>query len=209
MAPEVLEGRPATTQSDIYSLGVVLYQLVSGDFSRVVAPGWERGVEDELLREDIAACVDGDPERRLGSAGDLARRLRSLDERRAELDQLEARTREEHERARRRRRLLAVTSLAGLALSILVALVAWRESVQRRAAEQIQYVASVQFARAALEQRKNVLARESLRRTPERLRGWEWSTWSIAPVRRRCRRASPPGWSPTRQRPASGMGPTS
>ncbi len=173
MAPEVLEGRPATTQSDIYSLGVVLYQLVSGDFSRVVAPGWERGVEDELLREDIAACVDGDPERRLGSAGDLARRLRSLDERRAELES-EARTREEHERARRRRRLLAVTSLAGLALSILVALVAWRESVQRRAAEQIQYVASVQFARAALEQRKNVLARESLRRTPERLRGWEW-----------------------------------
>ncbi len=173
MAPEVLEGRPATIQSDIYSLGVVLYQLLAGDFSRVVAPGWERGVEDELLREDIAACVDGDPERRLVGAGDLVRRLRNLDERRAEQES-EARAREEAVRAKRRRRVLAMTSLAGLVLSVLVALVAWRESAQRRQAEEIQYVASVQFAGAALERRKFALARGALERTPQRLRGWEW-----------------------------------
>src|SRR5258708_1602629 len=34
MAPELLAGKPATTRSDIYSLGVVLYQMLVGDFSR-------------------------------------------------------------------------------------------------------------------------------------------------------------------------------
>ena len=32
LAPEVLEGRPATVQSDIYSLGVLIYRLVSGAY---------------------------------------------------------------------------------------------------------------------------------------------------------------------------------
>jgi len=31
MAPELFEGKPATPQSDIYSLGVLLYQMVIGD----------------------------------------------------------------------------------------------------------------------------------------------------------------------------------
>ena len=43
MAPELLEGKPPTPQSDIYSLGVLLYQMVIGDLSRALAPGWERG----------------------------------------------------------------------------------------------------------------------------------------------------------------------
>ena len=60
MAPEVIEGGPATERSDLYGLGVVLYQMVIGDFRRALAPGWERAVADEELREDIAACVDGD-----------------------------------------------------------------------------------------------------------------------------------------------------
>ncbi len=31
-------------QADIYSLGVLIYQLAVGDFRRALAPGWERGV---------------------------------------------------------------------------------------------------------------------------------------------------------------------
>src|SRR3546814_11899439 len=60
LAPEVLSGQPSTLQSDIYALGVMLYQAVVGDWNRPLAPGWERQVDDELLREDIAAAVDGD-----------------------------------------------------------------------------------------------------------------------------------------------------
>ncbi len=103
------------------------------------------------------------------------RRLRNLDERRAEQES-EARAREEAVRAKRR----ASSSIGdhlrwpALLLSVLVALVAWRESAQRRQAEEIQYVASVQFAGAALERRKFALARGALKRTPQRLRGWEW-----------------------------------
>jgi serine/threonine protein kinase/class 3 adenylate cyclase/formylglycine-generating enzyme required for sulfatase activity/dienelactone hydrolase len=82
MAPEVMEGREATSRSDLYSLGVVLYQMASGDFTRALAPGWERHVDDALVREDIAACVDGDPDNRLAGPRQLAERLRSLSARR-------------------------------------------------------------------------------------------------------------------------------
>ena len=63
-APELLEGRGATVQADVYALGVVLFQLVVGDFRRSLAAGWERKIEDPLLVSDIAAAVDGSPERR-------------------------------------------------------------------------------------------------------------------------------------------------
>jgi serine/threonine protein kinase/class 3 adenylate cyclase/dienelactone hydrolase len=83
MAPEVIEGRAATPRSDLYSLGVVLYQMASGDFTRALAPGWERQVADPLVREDIAICVDGEPLKRLSGPAQLAERLRSLPARRA------------------------------------------------------------------------------------------------------------------------------
>lgn len=121
MAPELLTGRPATVQADIFALGVVLYQLAAGDLERPLAPGWERDVGDELLREDIAACVDGRPECRLASAAELASRLRSLPARRTAL-QGEREARAAAERARRRRRLLvpAVASLAVFAAAMTI-----------------------------------------------------------------------------------------
>lgn len=82
LAPEVLAGQPATVQADLYALGVMLYQLVAGDFRRPLAPGWELEISDELLREDIAAAAAGDPARRLADASALAQRLRSLEARR-------------------------------------------------------------------------------------------------------------------------------
>ncbi len=91
MAPELIEGKNATTKSDIYSLGVLLYQMVSAKLNHSLAFGWERDVVDEILRRDIEDCVDGQPEKRLESAEILAHRLRSLPERRAEL----ARTRQD------------------------------------------------------------------------------------------------------------------
>ncbi len=75
LSPQLDAAGEPSVQSDIYALGVVLYQLVVGDFGRPLGQGWEREIEDELLREDIATCVQGLPERRLASAGELAERL--------------------------------------------------------------------------------------------------------------------------------------
>jgi serine/threonine protein kinase len=50
LAPELLAGKPASPQSDLYSLGVLLYQLLIGDFSRPLTMDWIKNIEDPLLR---------------------------------------------------------------------------------------------------------------------------------------------------------------
>ena len=113
-APELFEGKTATVQADIYALGVVLYQLAVEDLYRALGPGWERTVEDELLRADIAAAVDLDPARRLSSPADLAARLWSLEERRVDLearrqaDEERERQTQALQRSKRRQRIAAV-----------------------------------------------------------------------------------------------------
>ncbi|ATQ43024.1 protein kinase domain-containing protein [Caulobacter mirabilis] len=81
-APELVGDALPTLRSDVYAVGLILYQLVVGDFAASLAPGWEAGVADPLLREDVAAACAGAPEKRLGGAGELAQRLETLDERR-------------------------------------------------------------------------------------------------------------------------------
>ncbi|MBA4284788.1 MAG: hypothetical protein C0434_04580 [Xanthomonadaceae bacterium] len=85
LAPEVAAGQPATVKADIYALGLMLYQFVTGALGRQLSTGWEAEVADEILREDIAAATEGNPERRLADAGELARRLRNIEQRRAAL----------------------------------------------------------------------------------------------------------------------------
>jgi non-specific serine/threonine protein kinase len=90
LAPEVLEGHSPTTLADVYALGVILYQLVVGDFRKPLPPGWEANVNDVLLREDIAEAASGDPGRRLSTVAVLVDRLETLDVRRAARNELEA-----------------------------------------------------------------------------------------------------------------------
>jgi serine/threonine protein kinase/DNA-binding winged helix-turn-helix (wHTH) protein len=129
LAPEVLAGQSPSASADVYALGVLLYQLVVGDFRKPLAPGWEAEIDDPLLREDIADAACGDPAKRLNSAADLAERLLSLDQRRAQRDELEAaRLRAQiaerklaEARARTPWVVLAVVALAtGLGVSLLL-----------------------------------------------------------------------------------------
>jgi non-specific serine/threonine protein kinase len=81
-APEISAGHIPTVQADIFAVGVILFQMASGDLRRALAPGWEEFVDDPLLRRDIGEAAAGDPARRLGDAAELARRLRTLPARR-------------------------------------------------------------------------------------------------------------------------------
>jgi DNA-binding winged helix-turn-helix (wHTH) protein/serine/threonine protein kinase len=127
LAPEVLAGQSSTASADVYALGVMLYQLAAGDFRKPLSPGWEAGIEDPLIREDIADAACGDPAKRLGGAAALADRLESLPQRRIARDELEL-TRQRAQTAERRlaktrarRPWLIATALAltaGLAASL-------------------------------------------------------------------------------------------
>jgi serine/threonine protein kinase/WD40 repeat protein len=90
LAPEVAEGSSATARSDLYSLGVVFWQLLIGRLGTALDPAdWSSRIQDPLLRSDLARCLAGQPEKRWSSAGDLAASLRSLPARRAELERRE------------------------------------------------------------------------------------------------------------------------
>ena len=115
MAPELIEGKPATTSADVYALGVMLYQIVIGDLTKALAPGWDRDVVDDVLREDIAAAAEGVTDRRI-SAAQMAERLASLPDRRAmRRNDEESRQRANMlQHAARRRRNWATAVLAAL-----------------------------------------------------------------------------------------------
>lgn len=86
-APEVLAGHSHTTRSDLYALGVLLFQMATGDLHNSLAPGWEEQLHNELLCADIAWAAHSDPEKRLGDAAQLADRLDALEDRREYLRQ--------------------------------------------------------------------------------------------------------------------------
>ncbi|MGH8191212.1 MAG: tetratricopeptide repeat protein [Rhodanobacteraceae bacterium] len=88
LAPELLAGAAPSVRSDVYALGLMLFQMVVGDLHRTLAPGWEHDIDDELLCEDIGAATSGDPERRLAGVDALIQRLRSRDARAVERKRL-------------------------------------------------------------------------------------------------------------------------
>ena len=126
LAPEVLAGQSPSAGADVYALGVILYQMMTGDFRKPLAPGWEAEIKDPLLREDIADAACGDPSKRLNNAAGLVERLLTLEQRRIRRDELEgaklraqvAERRWAETRARRPWLVLAVAALvAGLGVS--------------------------------------------------------------------------------------------
>lgn len=133
IAPEVRHGGVASAQSDLYSLGLTLYQIVVGDLDRPLTGDWESQVPTEVLREDLGSCVCQDPAQRWASGAELARALRNH-ESRLHTRALESQRAKQQLRARRLRHaaiLASVVALLLLAVS-LVALYQWREALRQR-----------------------------------------------------------------------------
>ena len=138
MAPELLEGEPASLQTDVYALGVTLFQVVVGNLGRALAPGWRREIDSELLAEDIAWAVEGRPERRLRDPSRLAWRLRNLPERRVARGAERSAESRQRRMARRRRVAeiaAAILLVLGLGLAVMVARVRQEAERANREAE--------------------------------------------------------------------------
>jgi len=91
MSPELMGGQPATTVSDVYAIGVLLFNLLTaqypvegadlGQLRAAHASGTRRNLLDvrpdlpHALAQVVETAVDPDPKRRFGSAGQLAAAL--------------------------------------------------------------------------------------------------------------------------------------
>ena len=84
MAPETLRGKEATARSDIWSFGVMLYEMVAGrrpfngdtafDISTAIVRGVVPPLPDDVpqgVTRIISRCLETDPQRRYGSAGEV------------------------------------------------------------------------------------------------------------------------------------------
>ena len=143
LAPEVVAGHVPTVSADIYALGIVLYQMLAGDFRKPLAAGWEADISDPLLRDDVAMAAAGDPARRLPSAAVLADRLTSLEQRRGERDRLvkaeeRARVAERAIERTRARRPWIIAVIATLIIGAGASLLLYRNAVSERDAAQRQ-----------------------------------------------------------------------
>lgn len=145
-APELVGDAIPTVKSDVYALGLILYQLTIGDFSGSLAPGWEAQIEDPLLRGDIRLAAEGTPERRLASAAELAERIEQIDARRqaaAEEAERAAFAAEQKRLAERRRarlpwiRAAAASLVTGFAATSALAFYAWSQRDRAVAAREL------------------------------------------------------------------------
>ncbi len=98
MAPEVLRGGRADARADVWALGVLLYELITGGLpfagrtpfetsSAILAEGpmpMSRAVP-VALRLVVARCLEKDPARRYQRAGDVREALRAIQNRRSGL----------------------------------------------------------------------------------------------------------------------------
>ncbi|MCA8900334.1 MAG: winged helix-turn-helix domain-containing protein [Hyphomonas sp.] len=121
IAPELVKGQASSVRSDIYALGLIAWQVLSGEIGAALTTDWDTRIDDPLLTADILAATHPDPEQRMASAGLLAERLETLDERRskAEEDTREAERLQKADAALRRARARRPWLVATMGLLLL------------------------------------------------------------------------------------------
>ena len=134
VAPELLAGQAPTLQSDVYSLGVMLFQLLVGDLRRPLLTGWQRDVSDELLCVDITAATESEPTQRLSSVAALIERLATIEARHESIraqDELQASTllAAASLQSARARRPWVLALIGVLVIALLVSIVLGRQAV--------------------------------------------------------------------------------
>jgi tetratricopeptide (TPR) repeat protein len=182
MAPELMRGERASAASDIYSLAVMLFQLLAGDLHRPLTADWEKIIVEPLLREDLSRALASDPSERFASAEDFARQLRSLQVRRANVEERGADARVRENVAQRRRRRARVLQLLGAA-AVCIILVAWIFQRQQRAAQEI---LKAKQENVALQNKMDEMLRKSImeyRRTEAQIRGSQTEKTERDPLR--------------------------
>ncbi len=106
LAPELIENQnlSSSIRSDIYSLGVVIYQLITGQLGIPMGSDWPKNIDDPLVQDDIYQATNSNPTERFVSAADLAKNFRELESRRqqqSEAEQLKTRLLVAEENARK------------------------------------------------------------------------------------------------------------
>ncbi|MEM9238062.1 MAG: serine/threonine-protein kinase, partial [Verrucomicrobiota bacterium] len=192
MAPEIWAGEPVTTASDIWALGALMFEMLTGRLprdSREALPG----ELDPRIRAIISQCLENDPSARYAGASSLLKDLESFLSGRC-VEALKEGLWMRLLRWSRRRPGLAIMSLIGLLLALTAGILGlnnWRitrENERRSVADaarfrQHAYVADVYLASRALADNQLGVARAMLdRHVPaedERdLRGFEWHAYA-------------------------------
>lgn len=133
LAPELMRGQPSSAQSDIFALGVVLYQAYVCDFQHPLTADWEDDIPDPQIRDDLRKCFATDPAKRFATAERLAESLRAIPERRAAAAARRAEVAAAEQRAFRAGVLrTALGAMAVVALFVGLALFAWGQAGRAR-----------------------------------------------------------------------------
>ncbi|MDA1276050.1 MAG: protein kinase [Verrucomicrobia bacterium] len=112
-APEVIAGRQATIQSDIYSVGVLLCQFVLGNLSELLSPERVKDVVAGLKRDALVPCFSENPAERPDNPGKITQELRNL------IKDRESRSAQSADRSRRRK-IEAIVSVCFAIVAVVV-----------------------------------------------------------------------------------------